>query len=400
MSAKISAVLPLASVRVLDFSRVLAGPYCTMLLADLGADVIKVERPGIGDDTRAWGPPDVGGESAYFLSVNRSKRSCAVDLATPEGREIAQRLAVRADVVIENFRVGAAERLGLAYEQLREVNARLVHCSITGFGSDREPADRPGYDFVVQAESGLMAITGDADGEPMKVGVAVVDVLAGTTAAVGILAALRKRDESGVGDRLEIPLLDVALSGLVNVASSALVTNEEPARYGNAHASIVPYESFQTSDGWIAVAGGNDSLFRRLADALGLAALADDVRFRTNPDRVRNRAELVPLLNDAFGRRSADEWLGVLGAAGVPAGKVRGVLDAIRQTGVAGRSATTTVEHPTAGRLELVDSPIRLASGLRPAEPPPLLGEHTVPVLEELGYTPDEIADLQRRGVI
>jgi crotonobetainyl-CoA:carnitine CoA-transferase CaiB-like acyl-CoA transferase len=393
-------VLPLASVRVLDFSRVLAGPYCTMLLADLGAEVTKVERPGVGDDTRAWGPPDAGGESAYFLSVNRSKRSCAVDLATPEGREIAQRLAVRADVVIENFRVGAAQRLGLAYEQLRELNARLVYCSITGFGSDREPADRPGYDFVLQAESGLMAITGEADGEPMKVGVAVVDVLAGTTAAVGILAALRKRDETGVGDRLEIPLLDVALSGLVNVASSALVTNEEPARYGNAHASIVPYESFRAADGWIAVAGGNDSLFRRLAGALEVPALADDERFRTNPDRVRNRAELVPLLNEAFGRRNTDEWLEALAAAGVPAGKVRGVLDAIRQTRVAGRSATTTVDHPTAGRLELVDSPIRLASGLRPAEPPPLLGEHTVPVLEELGYTPEEIADLERRGVI
>jgi crotonobetainyl-CoA:carnitine CoA-transferase CaiB-like acyl-CoA transferase len=393
-------VLPLASIRVLDFSRVLAGPYCTMLLADLGAEVTKVERPGIGDDTRAWGPPDVGGESAYFLSVNRSKRSCAIDLATPEGREIAQRLAARADVVIENFRAGAATRLGLAYEQLREVNPRLVHCSITGFGSDREPPDRPGYDFVVQAESGLMAITGAADGEPMKVGVAVVDVLAGTTAAVGILAALRKRDETGVGDRLEIPLLDVALSGLVNVASSALVTNEEPARYGNAHASIVPYEAFGTADGWIAVAGGNDSLFRKLADVLGRPELADDPRFRTNPDRVRNRAELIPLLNERFGRRRADEWLGALEAAGVPAGKVRGVLDAIRQTEVAGRSATVTVDHPTAGRLELVDSPIRLASGLRPAEPPPLLGEHTVPVLEELGYTPDEIAELRRRNVL
>jgi crotonobetainyl-CoA:carnitine CoA-transferase CaiB-like acyl-CoA transferase len=245
-----------------------------------------------------------------------------------------------------------------------------------------------------------MAITGDAGGEPMKVGVAVVDVLAGTTAAVGILAALRKRDETGVGDRLEIPLLDVALSGLVNVASSALVTNEEPGRYGNAHASIVPYEAFGTADGWIAVAGGNDSLFRKLADVLGRPELADDPRFRTNPDRVRNRAELIPLLNEAFGRKRTDEWLGALEASGVPAGKVRGVLDAIRQTGVAGRTATTTVDHPTAGRLELVDSPIRLASGLRPAEPPPLLGEHTVPVLEELGYTTDEIAELRRRNVL
>ena len=393
-------MLPLASVRVLDFSRVLAGPYCTMLLADLGADVTKVERPGTGDETRTWGPPTVGGESAYFLSVNRSKRSCTVDLGTAEGREIAQRLAARADVVIENFRSGAAARLGLAYDQLRELNPRLVHCSITGFGSDREPHDRPGYDFVVQAESGLMAITGESHGDPMKVGVAVVDVLAGTTAAVGILAALRKRDETGVGDRLEVPLLDSALAGLVNVASNALITNEEPARYGNAHPSIVPYETFRAADGWIAVAAANDGLFARLCEAIERPELAADPRFRTNPERVRNREALVPLLNDCFGRRPSDEWLAAFEKAGVPGGKVRGVLDAIRQTAAAGRPATTTVEHPTAGRLDLIDSPIRLASGLRPAEPPPLLGEHTVQVLEELGYSAAEIAALEQSGVI
>jgi CoA:oxalate CoA-transferase len=393
-------VLPLASLRVLDFSRVLAGPYCTMLLADLGAEVTKVERPGTGDETRTWGPPNAGGESAYFLSVNRSKRSCTVDLGTAEGREIAQRLAARADVVIENFRSGAAARLGLAYDQLRLLNPRLIHCSITGFGSDREPHDRPGYDFVVQAESGLMAITGEPDGEPTKVGVAVVDVLAGTTAAVGILAALRKRDETGVGDRLEVPLLDAALAGLVNVASNALITDEEPARYGNAHPSIVPYETFRATDGWIAVAAANDGLFARLCNVLDRPKLADDPRFRTNPERVRNREELVPLLSECFIRRSSGEWLAALETAGVPAGKVRGVLDAIRQTGAAGRSATTIVEHPTAGRLELVDSPIRFASGLRPAEPPPLLGEHTVAVLEELGYSAAEIAALEKRGVV
>jgi crotonobetainyl-CoA:carnitine CoA-transferase CaiB-like acyl-CoA transferase len=393
-------VLPLASVRVLDFSRILAGPYCTMLLADLGAEVTKVERPGTGDDTRAWGPPNVGGESAYFLSVNRSKRSCAVDLATPEGREIAQRLATRADVVIENFRTGAAARLGLAYEQLRELNPRLVYCTISGFGSDREPIDRPGYDFVVQAESGMMAITGEADGEPMKVGVALVDVLAGTHAAVGILAALRARDETGLGDRLEIPLLDVALAGLVNVTSNALVTRQEPARYGNAHPSIVPYETFRSADGWLAVAAGNDSLFARLCDVLGRPELADDPRFRTNSDRVHNRDALVPLLNECFAQRPADRWLEALEAAGVPAGKVRGVLDAIRQAEAAGRAATTSVEHPTAGRVELIDSPLRLDSGLRPAEPPPLLGEHTVIVLEELGYTSAEIDALRQRDVI
>ena len=393
-------MLPLASVRVLDFSRVLAGPYCTMLLADLGAEVTKVERPGTGDDTRSWGPPNVGGESAYFLSVNRSKRSCTVDLGTPEGREIAQRLAARADVVIENFRTGVADRLGLAYMELRELNPRLVYCTISGFGSDREPADRPGYDFVVQAESGMMAVTGEPDGEPMKVGVALVDVLAGTTAAVGILAALRKRDETGVGDRLEIPLLDVALAGLVNVTSNALITNEEPARHGNAHPSIVPYETFQSADGWLAVAAGNDSLFERLCDVLERPELAADARFRTNSERVHNRAALVPLLNECFAQRPADDWLVALEASGVPAGKVRGVLDAIRQAEAAGRAATTSVAHPTAGRIELIDSPIRLDSGLRPAEPPPLLGEHTALVLEELGYSGAEITALRQRGVV
>ena len=393
-------MLPLASVTVLDFSRVLAGPYCTMLLADLGAEVTKVERPGSGDETRQWGPPDAGGESAYFLSVNRSKRSCTVDLGTAEGREIAQRLAARADVVIENFRSGGAARLGLAYDQLRLLNPRLVHCSITGFGSEREPHDRPGYDFVLQAESGLMAITGDPDGEPTKVGVAVVDVLAGTTAAVGILAALRQRDETGVGNRLEVPLLDTALAGLVNVAANALITGEEPARYGNAHPSIVPYETFRAADGWIAVAAPNDGLFARLCDVLERPELARDARYRTNPDRVRNRETLVPVLGECFARRPSGDWLAALEAAGVPAGKVRGVLDAIRQTAAAGRSATTVVEHPTAGRLELIDSPIRLASGLRPAGPPPLVGEHPDAVLGELGYSAAEIASLQGRGVV
>ena len=392
--------MPLSSIRVLDLSRVLAGPYCTMLLADLGAHVVKLERPGVGDETRHWGPPEAGGEAAYFLAVNRSKRSCAVDLGTPDGRAIARALALGSDVVIENFRAGTAARLGLGYEQLRAENPGLVYCSITWFGADREPPDRPGYDFVVQAESGLMAITGDPEGEPMKTGVAVVDVLAGTHAAVGILGALVGRASTGQGARLEVPLLDAALASLVNVASSALVTGEEARRFGNAHASIVPYQAFRAADGWIAVAAANDGLFRRLCDALGRPDLAADPRFATNPERVRNRPPLVAVLESAFAQRSSDDWLRTLDEAGVPAGKVRGVLEAIRGAAELGRPATTTVEHPTAGSLELVDSPLRFEVGLRAPQAPPLLGEHTAAVLGELGYGEAEIGELERRGVV
>jgi crotonobetainyl-CoA:carnitine CoA-transferase CaiB-like acyl-CoA transferase len=367
-------------LRVLDFSRVLAGPYCTMLLADLGADVVKVERPGSGDDTRAWGPPYAGGEAAYFLAVNRGKRSVAFDLARPEGQEVAQRLARSADVVVENFRAGTAERLGVGYERLREEQPGLVYCSITGFGDPR-----PGYDFVVQAESGLMAITGEADREPVKVGVAVVDVLAGYAAATAILAAAL----DGEGRRIEISLLDVALSSLVNLAQSALVTGEEPGRYGNAHPSIVPYQTFAAADAPVAVAGGNDAIFARLCGALKRPELAADERFRTNSDRVAHRDELIPELAAVFSTRSADEWVAALVDAGVPAGKVRGVFEALTAHG------TATVEHPAIGALPLVRSPLGLASA-----PPPLLGEHTRQVLAEAGYTDDDIGALEAAGVI
>src|SRR5437764_6308299 len=260
---------PLQDLRVVDLSRVLAGPYCTMVLADLGADVVKVERPGAGDETRSWGPPDVGGESAYYLSINRSKRSVALDLKDERARSVAARLCERADVVIENFRPGTADALGLGYDALRERNERLVYCSITGFGTTREPRDRPGYDFIAQAESGLMSVTGDA--EPTKVGVAIVDVLTGLHAAVAILAAVH----GGGPRRIEVPLLDTGLASLVNVASGALVTGEEPRRYGNAHPHIVPYQPFRASDGWVAVAAANDGLFRRLCDAIERPALAE-----------------------------------------------------------------------------------------------------------------------------
>jgi len=386
----------LGDVRVVDLSRVLAGPYCTMMLADLGADVVKIERPGEGDETRTWGPPYAGGEAAYFLAVNRSKRSVAVDLKQPDGRALVLELCARADVVLENFRPGAAARLGLDSAAVRERNPGVVYCSISGFGR-REPRDRPGYDFVVQAESGLMAITGEPDGPPTKVGVALVDVVTGLHAALAIVAALRRRDATGVGERIEVSLLDSAFSALVNVAQNALVTGEEPARYGNAHPSIVPYQPFLAADGWVAVAAANDGLFVRLCDTLGRPELAADERFATNAARVRNREELLPLLEDVFATRSAEHWVTALDAAAVPAGKIRGVLEALR----AAAPATVRVQHPAAGDLELVAPPFAFESAsLRPAAPPPLLGRHTREVLSELGIEAARIAELEKRGVI
>jgi crotonobetainyl-CoA:carnitine CoA-transferase CaiB-like acyl-CoA transferase len=384
---------------VLDLSRVLAGPYCTMLLSDLGAEVVKVERPREGDETRTWGPPYAGGEAAYFLSVNRGKRSVALELGQEEGQEILRRPARSADVVVENFRPGTADRLGAGYVELARENPGLVYCSITGFGSDRRPPRRPGYDFVVQAESGLMAITGEADGSPLKVGVAVVDVLTGYAAATSILAALLARRLTGRGERIEVSLLDTALSALVNVAESGLLMGTEPGRYGNAHPNIVPYQTFAASDGVVAVAAANDGLYRRLCAAVERPDLADDDRFRTNSGRVEHRDELVAELVPVFATLTADEWVARLDAAGVPAGKVRGVFEALAEAERTGRAATATVDHPTIGPLPLIASPLG-SSAKRSAVPPPLLGQHTREVLAELGYGENEVSALERGGVV
>ena len=391
---------PLAGVRVVDLSRVLAGPYATMTLADLGANVVKVEHPVGGDETRSWGPPYAGGEAAYFLSVNRSKRSVALDLKDPEGRELALELCARADVVIENFRPGGAARLGLDYDAVRRRRSDVVYCTINGFGR-REPRDRPGYDFVIQAESGLMSITGEPDGTPMKVGVAVVDVLAGLNAATAIVAALRRRDRSGDGELIEISLLDSAFAALVNVAENALVTGADPGRYGNAHPSIVPYQPFRAADGFLAVAAANDGLYRRLCDAVDRPELAADERYATNEARVRNRESLVAELEAVFASRPTEDWVRLLLSSGVPAGKIRGVGEALRMAAETGVPATAGVAHPTAGTVELVAPPFSFdRASLRPPEAPPLLGQHTAEVLDELGVDAERLSALEHSGVV
>lgn len=380
----------LAGLRVLDLSRVLAGPLCTQILGDLGAEVIKVEHPDGGDDTRQWGPPwaqgEAGWESAYYLCANRNKRGVTADLKTDDGRGRVRALAEAADVVVENFAPGTLERWGLDYEVLSRVNPGLVFCSVTGFGGDGPDAGRPGYDFAVQARAGWMAITGDPGGEPVKAGVALVDVLTGQNAAIAILAALRERERSGRGQRVEVTLLDSAVAGLVNVAQAALVTGREPPRWGNAHATIVPYQTFAAADRPLVVAVGNDAQWRRLCAALGLAALAHDLRFATNPARVEHRAEVVEVLAPAFLGEPAATWLARLDAAGVPCAPVQTVREALADPALRERGGVWEMPGPNFGRTECVASPLRLSrtpTTLR--RPPPALGEHDAEV-EQQGW--------------
>jgi crotonobetainyl-CoA:carnitine CoA-transferase CaiB-like acyl-CoA transferase len=378
-------VLPLEGVRVLDLSRVLAGPYATMVLADLGADVLKVEHPGRGDDTRHWGPPFAGGESAYFLSINRNKRSIAVDLKTPEGLEKVKGLAARADIVIENMRRGALLKLGLGYEVLKELNPGLVYCSITGFGPGPDE-DRPGYDFLVQARGGIMGITGFPDGDPVKVGVAIADIVCGLHASTAILAALHRRAESGEGARLEVPLFETQLGWLANRAQEYLVSGEDKGRMGNAHPSIVPYQTFDASDKPIAVAVGNDAQFANLCRAIGREDVAKDKRYATNPDRVANREELVATLQEEFARGTADEWVENIREAGVPCGPVNTLADVFSDDHVLASGMLRNVEHPAAGTLKMLASPILVNGERLPIRrPPPTLGQHTD---EAGGWTP------------
>jgi crotonobetainyl-CoA:carnitine CoA-transferase CaiB-like acyl-CoA transferase len=380
---------PLAGKRILDLSRVLAGPWCTMILGDLGAEVIKVENPKGGDDTRGWGPPYAAGESAYYLCANRNKKSVAIDLSCAEGQAAVKALAATSDVLVENYKLGGLDKYGLDYASLSVQFPGLIYCSISGYGRHSPRAAEPGYDYVIQAEGGLMAINGDVDRPPVRVGVAVADLFTGMFAAQAILAALIAKDRDGLGQHIDMALFDSQLAMLANVGSSCLVSNEEPKRFGNAHPTVVPYQTFGTADGRIVIAVGNDHQFGILCrDLLGRPYLASDARFATNAARVENRGDLIPLLEPLIAAHSSEWWIAALKKAKVPCGEVRPMKGALSAAETLARGMVQSVSHPLAGTVPLIGSPLKLG-GTPVVEPsaPPLLGEHSEAILGGLlGY--------------
>ena len=394
--------LPLTGIRVLDLSRILAGPWCTMLLGDLGADVLKVERPGVGDDTRTWGPPFAGGESAYYLCCNRNKRSITVDLKSEEGVALVRELAAGADVLVENFTPGLMKGFGLDYESLRAVNPRLIYCSITAYGQDGPYRDRPGYDMVLSAVGGLMWITGEEGGDPVKVGVAITDVVTGVHASGAILASLFWRERSGRGQYIDASLLDVQASCLANIASNYLVDGREAQRWGTAHESIVPYQVFPTKDRPIAIAVANQKLWISFCTAVGREEWKKDERFESNPKRVENRGLLLPLVAELLAEKSCDEWMEILVEASIPCGPVNDMGSLFADPQVRHRDMIAEVPHPTIGTLRLAGVPIKYSA--TPGEvrlPPPLLGQHTDEILSSvLDCSAERIAALRSDGVL
>ena len=373
----------LSGVRVLDLSRVLALPYATMILGDLGAEIIKVERPDKGDDTRSWGPPYFGDQSAYYLSANRNKKSITVDMKTAEGQKTIRELAAVSDVVVENFRVGKLKKYGLDYESLSKINPKLIYCSLTGFGQDGPKSKLPGYDFIIQGLSGIMSITGEPNGKPMKVGVAIVDIVAGLYAAIAVLASLYKREQSGNGEYIDIALFDTAVSWLANVASNYLVSGKLPERFGNAHPNIAAYQTFKAKDGYFNLAIGNDTQWRRFTEIANSEELKNS-RFRTNKDRVNNRKELIALLEPIFLKKNVSEWIELLKKESIPCGEISTLDKVFSDPQLIFRNMIQTVEHPL-GKLKLVGSPLKLKNHpVKKPEYPPLLGEHTDYVLKNL----------------
>ena len=392
---------PLQGTTVIDFTRVLSGPYCTMVLADMGARVIKIEHPVRGDDTRHWGPPFVATESAYFLSINRNKESLTLDFKHPDGKAILDRLLGRADVLVENFRPGTLDSTGLGAASLTERFPRLIYCSISGYGQTGPRRNEPGYDAVMQAEGGLMSITGERDGPPYRLGVAITDIVSGLFAAQGVLAALVARERTGRGQQVDIGMLDATAALLTYQAGNYFVSGEVPARMGNRHPTIVPYESFATADGDLVIAGGNDEIWRRLCHALDLDQIAADPKFKTNRDRVQHYGELRPLLDRRLRSRSRAEWLKRLADAGVPCGSVREISEVLDDPQIKAREMVAELEHPTVGRARVIASPVKLSETPPSVRtPPPTLGQHTEIVLEELGYDRESRAALKAAGVI
>ena len=400
---------PLSHIKVLDLSRVLAGPWAGQNLADLGAEVIKVERPKVGDDSRAFGPPwvkDKSGkdtrDSAYFTSANRGKKSITVNISNPAGQEIARELARGSDVLIENYKFGDLARYGLGYDDLKGLNPRLIYCSVTGFGQTGPYRERPGYDFMIQGMGGMMSVTGEAHGEPMRAGVPVADIITGMYASIAICAALAHRAETGKGQHLDLALLDSQIALLAYQNTNYFATGKPPTRIGNLHPNIVPYQPFRTADGEVIIACGNDNLYRKFCEAAGCPELAGDARFATNGKRVENRAELTRLLQEIFARYPTQEWLERLEAAGVPNGPINNVAQVFKEPQVRARGVRVELEHAVAGKLPTVASPMRFSgTPLEHKLAPPLLGEHTEEILRErLGRSAAQIAALRAEGAI
>ncbi|HJV86303.1 MAG TPA: CaiB/BaiF CoA-transferase family protein [Noviherbaspirillum sp.] len=403
----------LGHIRVLDLTRVLAGPWCAQNLADMGADVIKVERPGAGDDTRHWGPPylkDAEGrdtsEAAYYLAANRGKRSITIDIASPEGQDLVRKLAQQADVVLENYKVGQLKKYGLDYESLRREKPDIIYCSITGFGQDGPYAQRPGYDFIIQGMGGFMSITGERDdlpgGGPQKAGVAIADLMTGMYATIAVLSALAHRDRTGEGQYIDMALLDVQVAMLANMNTNYLASGNPPKRWGNAHPNIVPYQTFATSDGHIIVAVGNDGQYRRFVEAGGRPELAVDERFATNPMRVQHRDTLVPILAEMVKTKTKQQWIDALEAAGVPCGPINKLDEVFENPQVQARGMRIDLPHPTGAGVKLVGSPVKMSqTPPRYDMPPPMLGQHTQEILRDvLGQSEEQIAALRTKGVV